>query len=265
MKKQFYSSFLKTGLLGLILSCFSMLSFAQTTEVYTLETTANAPILFFIPSDLVANQAITLIEAPSNGTVDILDPSVFGIPPEALGIGVDLVIQYTPNQDYIGVDTFEIEVCDTIALICSNFEIEMLIDVAPPPPNNGNVFLIEDFFQVFEDETTPLDPLANDFGNNLQLTGASGGIGTVVIDGDLVNYTPDPGFVGFDSFTYTACDDQGDCATGSAHVNVIPFNNGAVDAIDDFYILPFGDTTLDVLVNDIGTGLQLTSVSGAFG
>jgi uncharacterized repeat protein (TIGR01451 family) len=35
-------------------------------------------------------------------------------------------------------------------------------------------------------------------------------------------YTPDPGFVGSDAFTYRVCDADGDCTSGSASITVVP-------------------------------------------
>jgi hypothetical protein len=49
--------------------------------------------------------------------------------------------------------------------------------------------------------------------------------GTVVVDGDSVQYTPDPDFFGADSVTYIASDGAGASDTGTLHINVTPVDD----------------------------------------
>jgi hypothetical protein len=44
---------------------------------------------------------------------------------------------------------------------------------------------------------------------------------TIQPDGTVV-YTPDPGYIGDDSFTYTVCDDNGECTSGTVTITVNP-------------------------------------------
>jgi autotransporter-associated beta strand protein len=68
-----------------------------------------------------------------------------------------------------------------------------------------------------------LDVTANDRAGTgaLKVSGASNGAnGTVAFQGRLVNYQPNAGFTGTDSFTYTVTDDGGSSATGQVLVTV---------------------------------------------
>ena len=77
-----------------------------------------------------------------------------------------------------------------------------------------------------------LDVLGNDTDADagdvitLQSLNTTGTLGTAAIQGDLVEYTPPPGFTGSDSFTYTVHDILGATATGTVTVTVsdVPTN-----------------------------------------
>lgn len=73
--------------------------------------------------------------------------------------------------------------------------------------------------------------------------------GHVVNNGDSLTYTPNPGFVGTDTFTYTVDDGHGGQATASVTVNV---TNEAPVAVDDgpFILMTNAPHVLDVLGND---------------
>ncbi len=89
-------------------------------------------------------------------------------------------------------------------------------------------------------------------------------------DGTRISYTPDPGFVGEDTFRYGAADNLG--GTGEAEVRVVV---GALTTSSDFFAVAFDDpgrtdddgaTELDVLQNDRVLGaanvtLRITAVT----
>ena len=81
-----------------------------------------------------------------------------------------------------------------------------------------------------------LAPLANDDGQGLTLTAVSGpahGQASGAADG-RVTYTPEPGFAGEDTFTYTVRDAAGQTATGTVQVVV----DTAPVAVDDVAVAP---------------------------
>ena len=86
--------------------------------------------------------------------------------------------------------------------------------------------------------------------------------GTVVNNGDSLTYTPNPGFVGTDTFSYTVDDGHGGQATASVSIEV---TNQAPVAVDDgpFVLMTNAPHVLDVLSNDSdpdGDALSIVSV-----
>jgi len=111
---------------------------------------------------------------------------------------------YTPNSGFVGIDSFTYRANDGVE--DSNIAT-VTIDVQNDTP------LAEDDWYYTEKDMTLDEPapgvLAND-GDldplNAVLVGGAGS-GTVVLNSDgSFNYTPNPGFVGTDSFTYLAND-----------------------------------------------------------
>ncbi len=82
---------------------------------------------------------------------------------------------------------------------------------------------------------------------------------TVVNPGKTIAYTPNGGFIGDDSFSYSIHDGRGGSSTATVAVTVRP---KAVDAVDDTAMTIAGaPVTIGVVVNDLGTGLIVTAVS----
>ena len=178
---------------------------------------------------------------PSNGTVITSGSSVI----------------YTPNTDFVGTDFFTYTICDpdgssstTVVSVLVN-EID---DPNNPPVANNDV--------VTTEEGTPLtfDVLGNDIDidgdvltlcpteTDLQATNGA----VVVVDGELL-YTPNAGFTGSDSFSYTICDGNGGMSMGIVIVVVTPAANpnNPPSAGDDTAMTIEGETIpISVLDND---------------
>ncbi|MEM9734883.1 MAG: Ig-like domain-containing protein, partial [Pseudomonadota bacterium] len=118
----------------------------------------------------------------------------------------------------------------------------------------NDVDAVDDAQDVDRNTPTEIDVLANDTddqGDAFTVTDVTDGAnGTVVIlDNGNVQYTPDDGFVGEDTFTYTITDDNG--ATDTATVTVNVGGDNATDAVDDTSTGEFGEMqVIDVLAND---------------
>lgn len=103
-------------------------------------------------------------------------------------------------------------------------EILTTIEIAPPTPNpnvNRKPFVINDMAKTPSGSVT-VNVLANDSdpdGDSLSIISTtSGQNGRTSIVGGRVQYTPNRGFSGTDTFTYTASDNRG--GTGTATVTV---------------------------------------------
>lgn len=75
-----------------------------------------------------------------------------------------------------------------------------------------------------QDTPVTIDVLANDpTGAMTTISSVTNGAhGTVTIVNNKVVYTPDTGYAGTDTFTYTACTPQGDCVTQTVTVTITP-------------------------------------------
>ncbi|MDE3741399.1 gliding motility-associated C-terminal domain-containing protein [Maribacter polysaccharolyticus] len=188
-------------------------------------------------SDLPTSGALTFTD-PTNGVVTIDDNATPNNPS-------DDVVTYTPNPDYNGLDTFDYTVCNSSG-DCSTATVSL--DILPI------VDAIDDTVATEEGILVEIAILAND--NDIPTLGtitiSSPSDGTLVHDDngtptdpsdDAVTYTPNNGFVGNDTFTYSICDNSSNCST--ANVAVVVSNALDLDSDDDGILDSFEDLDLD--------------------
>ncbi|SEU22298.1 Ig-like domain-containing protein [Stigmatella erecta] len=193
---------------------------------------------------------VTAVTQPPNGTVTL----------------VGGVVTYTPNPGFSGTDTFTYTVSDG-----NGGTDTATVTVTVAPPGNVPPTAVDDSISVPGSSGGTVVPvLANDTdpdtGNTLTVTAVTQPPnGTVTLVGGVVTYTPNPGFVGTDTFTYTISDGQG--GTDTATVTVTVGNNPPV-ANDDAVTVGAGSTgtVVDVLGNDTtapdtGETLTVTAVT----
>ena len=115
-----------------------------------------------------------------------------------------------------------------------------------------------------------VDVLANDTDIDsavLTLTSVSSAShGSVVIESGQVRYTPNTGFAGSDSFTYTIADGDGGSAGSSVTVSILVHNTPPVANADSAETNEDTSVLVDVLANDTDAesqALTLVSVGGA--
>ena len=166
----------------------------------------------------------TLATPPKNGTVTI-DPSTG-------------TATYTPAPGFTGIDTFSYEVCTVPSTtspnaICTTATVTVNVLGATAQPDSavsasGDPVKIDIVANDSSSDPSnaPLNPLAT------PVTPPSNG--TVVYNADgTATYTPNPGYVGADSFQYQICTVQGPyaqpaCATTTVTINSaqpVPVNN----------------------------------------
>lgn len=103
--------------------------------------------------------------------------------------------------------------------------------VSIPNPCNGGSGQ-DDVIAVDDNATTPqntpiaIQVLGNDIGSNISITSVTQPAnGSVVVFGGIIQYTPNNGFTGTDSFTYQICDNQGHCDIATVTIVVIGDTN----------------------------------------
>ena len=180
-------------------------------------------------------------------------------------INADGSYTYVPNVGFEGNDQFVYEICDDgNPVLCTQGTaiITVIPDNTPPVANN-------DIANMLSDSSFTGNVLTNDYdldGDNLTVnttpvTNPSNG--NVTLDGNgTYTYTPNPGFVGNDQFTYVICDDGipgplCDTAIVSIQVFSDSTNNDAPVANDDQFTLLEGTVvTGNVMSNDYDPDLD---------
>lgn len=110
--------------------------------------------------------------------------------------------------------------------------------IAPPVQDDSVTAAVADAFQVNQGDVLVATVLDNDTdaaGVGLDIVSVSESANaTLVIEGQTVRYTPDFGFFGSDTFTYTVQDGDGTQATGAVSVDVLRYSDIDRNLINDF-------------------------------
>jgi len=191
--------------------------------------------------------------APANGTV-VLNP-------------VTGAFTYTPATGYNGSDSFVVTVSDGNGGTVTSTVTIGVNDVNHAPTAATDI--------ATTDESTAVTVAVrgNDTdpdGDSLTVSGVTQGAnGSVVIDAVTGNpiYTPNTGFIGSDSFTYTINDGNGGTATATVNVTVNAVNDAPVAVADSITLIEGGTATVlvggatSILANDTDAdGNPLTAI-----
>ena len=176
--------------------------------------------------------SLSSCDDPTDGTVSI----------------VDTCATYTPDPGFNGQDTFCLVVCDpNTPLLCDTTIVIIIIDTLNNPP-----VAVDDMATTPEDTPVNIDVLDNDSDPDSPLgipvvTDPPSNGTTMFNPGDsTITYTPNPGFVGVDSFMYEICDNgvPSLCDTATVVVTVTP-------VIDTIYETIPEDSMFTVCANEL--------------
>ncbi len=222
-------------------------------EIVTNDDTVSTPENTSVDIDVLANDS----GIPADGTLTVTDPDHGTVVIDDNGTPDDItddLVTYTPDTDFIGNDGFEYTVCDGLGH-CDSATVTVECGVTP-------LMTVDDTATTPEDTAVTVDILANDSGipTDGVLTVTDPAHGMVVIDDngtpddttdDAVIYTPEVGYNGEDSFTYTVCGTADIC--DSATVTITVGTPEQLNTVDDTAATP-EDTavTVDILANDTG-------------
>ncbi|MDX1478832.1 MAG: Ig-like domain-containing protein [Saprospiraceae bacterium] len=207
--------------------------------------TGNVLINDVDPENDALTVSTTPVSSPSSGTVVL---------------NADGTYTYMPAPGFSGEDQFTYEVCDDgTPVLCDTATVylEVVPNVIPfnlPPVANPDANQTEEGIPVSG------NLLSNDFDPNGDMLVIdtvpviNPANGTVDINPDgTYTYSPNPGFSGFDVFSYEVCDDQTPalCDITLVMIDVIPDTSNATCAHDDAFATEV-NTSLNgnVLLND---------------
>ena len=173
-------------------------------------------------------------------------------------------VSYTPNGGFAGTDSFRYTVTDG-----QGGSAGATVTVTVSGTVNGAPVANDDSATTGADTAVTIDVVANDSdpdGDPLTVSSVTQGAnGAVAIAGGGVSYTPNGGFAGTDSFSYTVTDGQGGSAGATVTVTVQTAGNQTPQAVDDAVATESKTpVTIGVLINDWdpdGDPLTVTSVS----
>ncbi len=140
---------------------------------------------------------------------------------------------YTPDADFNGTDSFTYTVSDG-----NGGSDTATVSITVNPVNDAPVAVDDGGFTTAFGTPVEIDPaalLGNDTdvdGDTLSVASVTGGVGgTVALVGGVITFTPDVGFDGAASFTYTVADGNG--GTDTAMVGVTVGMDGVPPVSDD--------------------------------
>ena len=202
-------------------------------------------------------------------TVNVLandsDPSgyaltVTGATPPAHGtarINADNSITYTPNSTYSGNDRFSYSISNGHGGSASANVILTVQPSLPPVARDDTAttpYLTPVVIDVLANDTDP-----NGFFLSVTSVGVAASGTAKILPGGAVSYSPQPGFIGSDSFEYSISDGHGGIASANVTVTVQP-PGGSLAAQNDTATTTYAKpVAINVIANDTApSGLTLT-------
>ena len=145
--------------------------------------------------------------------------------------GVEPNLTYTPNGNYTGPDSFTFTAND--GTVDSNIAT---VSITVTPVNDAPLAQ-DDSDTTNQNSAVIIDVLSNDSdidGDSLSVTGTANLVGgtAVVNPGNSITYTPNSGFIGIGSFSYSISDGNGGFDTASVTVNVIALQEAHVGDLE---------------------------------
>jgi len=160
--------------------------------------------------------------------------------------GLDVV--YTPDPEFNGIDSFTYTVSDGNGETAIATVTVAVAAVNDPPVAEDDVVI------TGEDAPVTILVLPNDSDPDSDVLSVESTSqphhGTVISNGTSIIYTPDPNYVGMDSFTYTISDGKGETSTAVVSIEVLPVNDPPIAQDDSQTTQEDTPVTVLVLSND---------------
>ena len=204
-----------------------------TPDTFTYSGTATQTVGNVLTNDTVSG---TTSATTSNVTISQVSTPTGAVVPRIDTTNGDVIV---PNNTPAGIYTITYQIC-TVATptACATATVQVTVPAATPTPTIAPI-------AVDDRATTPLNTpivvnvLANDTLNGATTPNvvANPANGTVIVNLDgSIEYRPNTGFIGTDTFVYELCNPQGNCDSATVTIEVIntiiPYNGMSVDGDD---------------------------------
>jgi len=187
------------------------------------------------PQELNVTLPVSDLDADDTVGADSLNCSLSGSGPAngSVNFGPDCTVTYTPDQNYVGPDSFDYEVCDDGTngpQKCDTATVDVTISNDAPTAD-------PDSLSTDEDTSVDLTLTGSDpNGDPLDFVVENGpSDGTLSCPGDATDvsqldctYEPNQHFNGQDSFDFSVTDVQGESDTATVTIDVAPVNDSPV-------------------------------------
>ncbi|MEA2029002.1 MAG: Ig-like domain-containing protein, partial [Campylobacterota bacterium] len=211
---------------------------------------SNATLVSITVQELGANEApvafndtATIVMNAQNSYIDVLENdidedgdiiSIYSLtqPVNGTVVSVEEGIEYTPNRDFVGTDSFTYIPSDGKE---SGMEATVHLEVT-----NENIAPIglDDNIELYQNSEIDIDVLANDFDQNSDLLTinivSSTENGTIELRDGKVFYQPNQDFLGRDSFTYRPNDGTVEGNLTTVDIWIISQDNLAIEGRASF-------------------------------
>jgi hypothetical protein len=172
-----------------------------------------------IPRDGTINLKVLANDSDANS--DTLTIVAVSTPQHGAATTDGQTITYTPNPNFVGVDSFTYTILDGRGGAAT---ATITVTVSGPDGSNKAPSAANDGATTAQGAAVTIDVLANDGdpdGDPLTITITTPpSNGTAVVASGKIVYTPNTGFSDTDSFTYTVSDGRGGAATATITVTV---------------------------------------------
>jgi len=175
---------------------------------------------------------------------------------------------YTANIAFIGTEIIQYTVCDNFGNCSSaSLTIDVLTSNTAPLANVLSTSTNED--QILQ--ATLLNSVTDEQGGAMQFTTiVSPAHGTITWNNNgSFNYSPNPNYVGSDSFTYQVCDNGGLCDQSQVLISVITVNDAPQIGADVLNAYEDENAAINIALNDadadgdpISYSIIVSSVNG---
>ena len=171
-------------------------------------------------------------DADGNATIDVTSVTIISAPNNGTAIANSTtgIVVYT-NDGTSGPDNFTYTIADDKSAVSNTATVNINVAIDPLPTCNGTTLSPD------QDTSITFDVVANSSpGGAKSLDPASVAITTDVTNGTtginattgIITYTPDAGYVGADSFTFTIDDDSQTCVPAAVNIDVLSTNTAPV-------------------------------------